>query len=106
MSIAAWWSPDRGRAHRSLLVATSPVRDLLLFAKHLFGAAKVAGIHRTEIDRTATDACSTSGVSRVGPCPTPRYAGQGYPSRIKLGVPKIHKIQKSRGSEHLYCFAR
>src|SRR5262245_22761888 len=30
--------------------------DLLLCAKHLFGAAKVAGIHRTEIDRTATDA--------------------------------------------------
>jgi len=40
MSIAAWRSPDIGRAHRSLLVATSPVRDLLLFAKHLFSAAR------------------------------------------------------------------
>src|SRR6516225_9653145 len=42
MSIAAWRSPDRGRAHRSLLVATSPVRDLLFRAKNLFIAAKVA----------------------------------------------------------------
>ena len=39
MSIAAWRSPDRGRAHRSLLVATSPVRDLLFRAKDLFVAA-------------------------------------------------------------------
>src|SRR5262249_45993430 len=52
MSIAAWRSPGRGRAHRSLLVATSPVRDLLIRAKDLFVAANVAGIHRTEIDRT------------------------------------------------------
>ena len=45
MSIAAWRSPDRGRAYRSLLVATSPVRDLLFRAKNLFIAAKVATDH-------------------------------------------------------------
>ena len=80
-----------------LLIAAVPVRDLLLRAKDLFIAAIVAGIHRTEIDRTATDARAASGGPRVGPCPTPLGTlARGYSSRIKLGVPKIYKIQKSR----------
>ena len=41
------------------VVSARPL-DLLLCAKDLFVAAKVVGIHRTEIDRTATDARATS----------------------------------------------
>jgi hypothetical protein len=56
---------------RRFLVAPVSVRDLLFRAKDLFIAAIVAGIHRTEIDRTATDARVTSGGPRVGLCPIP-----------------------------------
>ena len=114
MSIAAWRSPDRGRAHRRLLVATSPVRDLLIRAKHLFVAAKVAGIHRTEIDRSATHARLISGSSRVGPVQPPGYPAQGYPARLRLSVPKISRTKNPEGqrfavallakSLRLFCF--
>src|SRR5215831_1772220 len=95
MSIAAWRSPDRGRAHRSLLVAY--VRDLLLCAKDLFVAAKVAGIHRTEIDRSATHARLISGSSRVGLVQPPGYPAQGYPARLRLSVPKISRTKNPEG---------
>src|SRR6516225_4875084 len=76
--------------------------DLFIYAKDLFIAANVAGIHRTEIDRTATDARATSEGSRVGPCPTPRIpCPGGYPARVRLSVPKIYKIQESRRSKDL-----
>ena len=77
---------------RCFLVALAPARDLLFRAKDLFIAAIVVGVHPLR-----TDARATSG----GICPTPLGAAQGYPSRIKLGVPKISKIKKSRGSEEL-----
>src|SRR5262249_28032894 len=54
------------------LAAPVPVQDLLFRAKDLFIAANVAGIHRTEIDRTAT----------VGPGPTHRYRVQGVPRAL------------------------
>jgi hypothetical protein len=60
-------------------VTTEPAPDLLLRAKHLFVATKVAGIRRTEIDRR--------GGPCVGPCPTARYPCPG-------GTP-VHVIQIS-----------
>ena len=68
----------------------------------MFVAANVAGIHRTEIDRTATDARATSGGPRVGPCPTPWVpCPGGYPARVRLSVPKIYETQKARRSKDL-----
>ena len=45
-------------------MALSPPGDLFICAKDLFIAATMAGIHRTEIDLTATDARATSGGPR------------------------------------------
>ena len=50
------WPPSRVTAGRAspFLVAPVPVQDLLFRAKDLFVGANVAGMHRTEIDRSAT----------------------------------------------------
>ena len=58
-----------------------------------------AGIDENTLARRRTLARPgrSSGGPRVGPSPTPLGTlARGYPSRIKLGVPKIYKIQKSR----------
>jgi len=53
------------------------------------------------------DVWTTNGESIVekvvgwDPVQSPGTLARGYPSRIKLGVPKIYKIQKSRRSEDL-----
>jgi len=60
------------------VVSARPL-DLLLCAKRLFVAAKVAGIHRTEIDRTATDARATSGVLGWDPVQPPGTCPEGVP---------------------------
>ena len=57
-------------------------------------------IHRTENDRTATDVRATLGRSSGGTLSNPPGTlSRGYPSRIKLGVPKISKTKnpKARG---------
>src|SRR5262249_25407243 len=50
--------------------------------------------------------CSSGPRASWGNCPTPLDAAQGYPARVRLSVPKIYKIQKSRGLRICYCFAR
>src|SRR5262249_55894384 len=77
-------------------------------------AAKVAGIHRTEIDRSATHARLILGSSRVGPVQPPGYPAQGYPARLRLSVPKISRTKNPEGqrfavallakSLRLFCF--
>src|SRR5262245_42941303 len=92
MSIAAWRRPDRGHAHHSLLVATSPVRDLLLFAKHLFVAAKVAGI--TEQRLIALRRISRD-LGWTLSNPPVRWPG-GTPRAYDSGMSTLHKRWRSR----------
>src|SRR5262249_19192534 len=54
---------------------------LFISAKHLFVAANEAGIHRTEIDCTATDARATSEVLGWDPVQPPDTLSRGYPAR-------------------------
>jgi hypothetical protein len=81
------------------VVSARPL-DLLLCAKHLFVAANVAGIQRTEIDRSATGDSHDLGGSRVpGHCPTSWTDAQGAtPARLKAWVENIHD-QKSRKAQ-------
>jgi hypothetical protein len=76
-------------------------RDLLLCAKNLFIAAIAAGIHQTEIDRTATDARATLGRSSGGtPVQPPWYPWPGVPPRALNYVCQKYlrvKIPKARG---------
>jgi len=70
MSIAAWRSPGRGRAHRSFLVALPLVRDLFFYAKHLFVAAitvwhelqssRVGAAHKARLRAIATAVLTAS----------------------------------------------
>src|SRR5262249_54320342 len=80
------------------ILAQHALRSLRLFmahdAKHLFVVANVAGAEQRLIGlrRTLVRPRGFSG----GTLSNPPYLSRGYPSRIKLGVPKIYKIQKSR----------